>query len=65
MAIRAKLGRGGQTLEVASTLSPNEAIVMFDFAAQEPQDLALTRCERCNECSGKKQTLKHFVRVSC
>jgi hypothetical protein len=58
MAIRAKLGRGGETLDVASTLPPNKAIVMFDFAAQEPQDLALTRCEQCMECSGTAGSLK-------
>ena len=47
MAIRAKIasssGRGGETLDAASTLPPNKAIVLFDFVAQEPTDLALTK----------------------
>jgi hypothetical protein len=50
MAIRAKLaggssGQGEDSLDVAAKLPPTEAVVMFDFAAEEATDLALTRYE--------------------
>ena len=50
MAIRAKLASSrdrGREVDVVSTLPPNKAMVLFDFAAQEPTDLALTRYAAC------------------
>lgn len=44
MAIRARLAKdsgGPGALDIAATLPPSEAVVVFDFAAQEPTDLPL------------------------
>ena len=38
-------GQGEDSLDVAAKLPPTEAVVMFDFAAEEATDLALTRYE--------------------
>lgn len=44
MAIRAKLASSrDRGVDLVSSLPPNKAIVLFDFAAQEPTDLALPR----------------------
>ena len=56
MAIRARLASSrdrGREIDV-STLPPNKAMVLFDFAAQEPTDLALPRYEACMQDNVRK-----------
>jgi hypothetical protein len=65
MAIKARVGRslagGDGTLNVAARLPPTEAVALYDFVAEHPDDLGLPKgtVVVLTETAGEKDTARH------
>jgi hypothetical protein len=65
MAIKARVGRslagGDGALNVAARLPPTEAVALYDFVAEHPDDLGLPKgtVVVLTETAGEKDTARH------
>jgi hypothetical protein len=65
MAIKARVGRslagGDGALNVAARLPPTEAVALYDFVAEHPDDLGLPKgtVVVLTEAAGEKDTARH------